>query len=67
MITPKCTGSTPICLAMGRRIGVVMRISDDMSIKVPMKSRNRLMMSRTTIGSLEKENMACAISAGTLR
>ena len=64
---PKCTGSTPKALATGRKIGVVMMISGDMSMKVPRISSTMLIRSRMTSGLSEMRLHEVDQLVGTLR
>ncbi|MNI77340.1 hypothetical protein D3C73_1336250 [compost metagenome] len=48
MIMPKCTGSTPMPVITGSRIGVRIRISGAMSITVPSSNSMKLMHIRIT-------------------
>src|SRR5688572_15377072 len=46
----KCVGSMPYCIAMGRKIGTVMRIVGVGSRNVPMASRKRFISRNTNNG-----------------
>lgn len=46
---PNSTGDKPHCIAIGRKIGVKIRIAGVVSKKVPTNSKKILMMSRITI------------------
>lgn len=48
MIMPKCTGSTPMPVMTGIRIGVRIRINGAMSITVPNSRSMKLMHMRIT-------------------
>gem|GEM_PF-4949298 len=67
MITPKCTGSMPKLLAIGRKMGVVMMISGPISMKVPSTSSSTLIISSTSSGSLEIAAMPSVRMMATLR
>ena len=48
MMMPKCTGSTPSVLTTGSNMGVRIKISGAMSIKVPRTSSMMLMKNKIT-------------------
>ena len=48
IMIPKCTGSIPYCMAIGRKIGVKIRMAGVASSGIPMISRTTIMISRTT-------------------
>ena len=50
MMAPKCTGSIPISVTIGRKIGVKIRMAGVGSMKVPTTSRMIIMMTRMTCG-----------------
>ncbi len=66
-MTPKCTGSTPKAVATGRKIGVVMTISGDMSMNVPRIRRTMLIISRITMGLLDTLCRISTSCVGTRR
>jgi hypothetical protein len=53
--------------ATGRKIGVVITISGDMSMKVPSTSRTRLIISRMTIGLSETAFISLDTSSAGMR
>src|SRR5699024_1975871 len=50
IIMPKCTGSTPSSVTMGKKIGVKMSTAGVMSINMPTINKIKLMISRITMG-----------------
>ena len=64
IITPKCTGSTPSDSAIGRKIGVKMRMAGVMSMKKPTTSKIRLMVSRMMTLFSERARMASSMMMG---
>lgn len=67
MMTPKCTGSIPMDVAIGRRIGVRTRMITLMSIMVPKISIRIFIMIRMAYLLLVTPRIAPEIMAGTLR
>ena len=65
IMIPKWRGSTPICVTTGRRTGTRMMMEATVSMKVPIKSRRRLMSVRMTTGFVEIERIASATACGT--
>lgn len=67
MIIPKCTGSIPNSVTTGKNIGVKINTAGVMSMKIPTKSKIRLMIIRmTNLLSLNESNTAlmdCGISS----
>ena len=62
---PNCTGSIPIPTMTGRKIGVVIMISGDISIKVPNINKIKLTMSRITKGFSEIASKVVDSNVGT--
>ena len=58
---PNCTGSMPCAMAIGRKIGVQIRIVLAMSMNVPRMNRIRLIRKNTTQGL--SEMLAIALPA----
>ena len=61
---PKWTGSTPILIATGRKIGVKISTAGVMSMNVPIISKKRLIMRRTITGEAERDMRAELIPWG---
>ena len=53
MTMPNCTGSMPYFIAMGRKIGVAMRMVAAMSMNVPRMNRITLISRNTTHGVVD--------------
>jgi hypothetical protein len=66
-MTPKCTGSMPMALATGRKIGVPIMMSGAMSMKVPSSSRTRLIRSSVRSGSSVMPRISATVCAGTCK
>lgn len=52
-ITPKCTGSTPTDVTIGKRIGVNTTNAEIVSINIPTKKSNTLIANKITIGFVD--------------
>lgn len=65
IMMPKCTGSMPYETAMGRKIGVKMRIAGVGSSGMPMTSSSSIMMSSTTTFESVHPNSASDMSCGS--
>ena len=65
MITPKCTGSTPIATATGSSTGVRIVIAATVSMKQPTTSRTKLIIRRMTHGRSETPSSSEAAASGT--
>ena len=64
MMIPKCSGSTPIWVTIGRKIGVKISTAGVISIKIPTSSRIMLIISIITMGFSEMASKASLIRYG---
>jgi hypothetical protein len=63
--TPNCSGSMPNCIAMGRKIGVQIRIVGAMSRKVPSTNSSTLIIRKITQGSVTPAFISSPVFCGT--
>src|SRR5699024_3982111 len=64
MMIPKCTGSMPISVTMGRKIGVKISTAGVISIKVPTKRSIRFISNNITMGLLLTPKMEVLMVCG---
>ena len=62
---PNCTGSMPYFIAIGRKIGVQIRIVLAMSMNVPRMNRIRLIRKNTTQGLVEMPAISSPVKSAT--
>ena len=67
IIIPKCMGSTPTTITIGKKIGVVIKILADISIIIPRNNRTMLIINKTTTLSVENPNIPLATIFGILK
>lgn len=65
MTMPNCTGLMPNCIAIGRKIGVQIRMVAAMSRKVPSTKSSTLIIRKITHGLLETEVISSPVFCGT--
>ena len=65
MITPKCTGSMPKCMATGARIGASTMIEAEVSMNMPIRNSAMFTPSRKIAGDCSHSTSAAPISPGT--
>ena len=66
IIRPKWIGSTPSSIAIGRKIGVKMRIAGVGSMKAPTISRISIISSRITVFESARPSSAEEIDCGII-
>ena len=65
IIIPKWMGCTPSCVTIGKKIGVKISTAGVMSIKVPTKSSNRLIISMVEVRGFEPLSQSFQETAST--